>query len=229
MVDGRQGLRYVELALLGTGLTLLFLYAVTRFDAQAGREEAIANFDAAEEIAAVGGEASDSGVPVKELSQVPSDALEPNQALWAENRIVAYRQSLNVGTGALEGVLSIPAVELEVPIFEGTSELALNRGAGRIEGTAAIGGPGNVGIAGHRDGFFRVLKDVQLNDEIIVRSVGETTRYRIAELLIVSPKDVWVLDPTDEATLTLVTCYPFYFVGSAPQRYIVKAVKMESG
>jgi sortase A len=229
MADGRQGLRYVELALLGTGLTLLFLYAVTRFDAQTGREEAIATFDAAEEIAAAGGEAPDSGVPVKELSAVPSDALEPNQTLWAENRIIAYRQSLNVGAGALEGVLSIPAVELEVPIFEGTSELALNRGAGRIEGTAAIGGPGNVGIAGHRDGFFRVLKDVQLNDEIIVRSVGETTRYRIAELLIVSPKDVWVLDPTDEATLTLVTCYPFYFVGSAPQRYIVKAVKTESG
>ena len=121
-------------------------------------------------------------------------------------------------------MLTIPAIKLEVPIFDGTSEIALNRGLGRIEGTAGVGAAGNLGLAGHRDGFFRGLKDVQVGDAIDVESLEGTTRYRITELSIVEPTDVYVHAPTDSATLTLLTCYPFYFVGDAPQRYIVKGV-----
>ena len=121
-------------------------------------------------------------------------------------------------------MLTIPSIELEAPIFDGTSELTLNRGIGRIEGTADVGAAGNLGLAGHRDGFFRGLKDVEVGDTINVESLDGTTRYRITELSIVEPSDVHVLAPTDTATLTLVTCYPFYFIGEAPQRYIVKGV-----
>ena len=81
-----------------------------------------------------------------------------------------------------------------------------------------------MGLAGHRDGFFRVLKDVKIGDMIHVQSLDATTRYRISEIKIVEPTDVYVLDPTQSATVTLVTCYPFYFIGEAPQRYIVKGL-----
>ena len=148
---------------------------------------------------------------------------DPDQSLWGTTRIAAYRDSLTADIAPL-GVLKIPDVDLTVPIFEGTSDLMLNRGVGRIEGTAAVDERGNLGLAGHRDGFFRVLKDVEIGDTIEVQSLDGVTRYRITEFLIVAPEDVYVLAPTDTATLTLVTCYPFYFIGEAPQRYIVKGV-----
>ena len=81
----------------------------------------------------------------------------------------------------------------------------------------------NVGIAGHRDGYFRSLKDVRLGDAVFLRTGGSEERYRVEDILIVDPVDVDVLADTGEPTLTLVTCYPFYFVGSAPQRYIIRA------
>jgi len=119
-------------------------------------------------------------------------------------------------------VLEIPSLKLTVPIFVGTSELQLNRGVGWIEGTAMPGDEGNVGLAGHRDGYFRGLKDLKVGDTIEVESIGRTLRYRVTQLKIVEPTDVSVLDPTDEPSVTLVTCYPFYYVGNAPQRYIVR-------
>jgi sortase A len=93
---------------------------------------------------------------------------------------------------------------------------------GWIEGTAALGVSGNLGLAGHRDGYFRGLKDLKIGDVIEVQTVERTMRYRVDETLIVEPSDVFVLEPTQEPSITLVTCYPFYFVGHAPQRYIVK-------
>jgi sortase A len=88
------------------------------------------------------------------------------------------------------------------------------------------GSAGNVGLAGHRDGFFRGLKDIQPGDEIEVEAIGRIDRYRVERTWIVNPEDVSVLDPTGEPSVTLVTCYPFYFVGSAPQRFIVRAVRI---
>jgi sortase A len=85
------------------------------------------------------------------------------------------------------------------------------------------GTPGNSGLAGHRDGFFRGLKDVTLGDTIELETLQGTQTYRIERTWIVNPSDVWVLDPTPEQSITLVSCYPFYFVGSAPQRFIVRA------
>jgi sortase A len=153
----------------------------------------------------------------------------PDQAAWSEKRQADYRESLAETFDAPPGVLEIPSLKLTVPIFTGTSELVLNRGVGWIEGTAMPGEDGNVGLAGHRDGYFRGLKDLKLGDTIEVQSVGRTLRYRVTALKIVEPTDVSVLDPTDEPSVTLVTCYPFYYVGSAPQRYIVKGTLDRSG
>jgi sortase A len=112
---------------------------------------------------------------------------------------------------------------MQVPVFPGTGEKNLTRGAGRIEGTPALGNPGNTGIAAHRDGYFRALKDLRLGESIFVETLSGEREYRVTDLFIVEPSDIQVLAPTGTDAITLVTCYPFYFVGSAPQRYIVRA------
>lgn len=146
----------------------------------------------------------------------------PDQSTWSTQRQAGYRESLAETFEAPPGVLQIPSLKLTVPIFAGTSELELNRGVGWIEGTTMPGENGNVGLAGHRDGYFRGLKDIKLGDTIEVQSIGRTRLYRVTALKIVEPTDVSVLDPTDQPSVTLVTCYPFYFVGNAPKRYIVR-------
>ena len=110
-----------------------------------------------------------------------------------------------------------------MPILDSTTDLALNRGAGHVEGTAMPGDVGNVGIAAHRDGFFRGLKDIQIGDQIELTTLEGQQTFVVSKLSIVDPYEVSVLDPTDEPVLTLITCYPFYFVGSAPERFIVRA------
>jgi sortase A len=120
-------------------------------------------------------------------------------------------------------VLEVPRLGLTVPVLEGTDELTLNRGVGHVEGTARPGEEGNVGIAGHRDGFFRVLKDVTAGDTIRLVTPGATLEYTVEDTRIVEPEDVQVLDPTSTPVLTLLTCYPFYYVGNAPKRFVVRA------
>jgi len=112
---------------------------------------------------------------------------------------------------------------LEVPVYGDTSDLNLDRGAGHIPGTAQLDQAGNVGIAAHRDGFFRKLKDVELGMDIFIEHGGRTERYKITEISIVTKEESGVLAPTATPSVTLVTCYPFYFVGSAPNRFIVRA------
>ena len=147
----------------------------------------------------------------------------PDVSLWAPKRIHAYKESLTSKLDPPLGVLQIPKLQLVAPVFEGTDDLTLNRGVGRIAGTAQIGDVGNLGIAGHRDGFFRVLKDIQAGDAIELLVANRTMRYRVRQIEIVTPENTGVLASTAESELTLVTCYPFYFVGSAPQRFIVHA------
>ncbi len=112
-------------------------------------------------------------------------------------------------------------------MLPGTDDWTLNRAVGHIEGTSAPGTGGNVGIAGHRDGFFRGLQHISVGNVIEVETRGQLERFRIEQTWIVKPEDVWVIDPTDAPSITLVTCYPFYHIGSAPQRFIVRAVRAE--
>jgi sortase A len=221
-------LRSVELVLVLSGVALLVVYAGARIHAVVGRAEALEAFEVAQSLRATEvSPAVEPGAPA-DVPATLQPTKTPDQSLWGENRREAYGASLGAKVGAPLGVLTIPKIDLSVPIFEGTGEIVLNRGVGRIEGTAKVGQRGNLGIAGHRDGFFRGLKDIAVGDAVDLRTLDGTVRYRVTELLIVEPSDVYVLDPTDHATLTLVTCYPFYFVGDAPQRFIVKAVPQDS-
>ena len=124
------------------------------------------------------------------------------------------------------GRIEIARVGISVVVVEGTDDHILRRSAGHILGTALPGKPGNVGIAGHRDTFFRPLRNIRRNDIITLSTPRGEYRYRVVSTKVVSPSDVAVLDSDGNQILTLVTCYPFYFVGAAPSRFIVRAERV---
>lgn len=150
---------------------------------------------------------------------------EPDLSLWDRERIDAWRRALNAPAPLPLAVLRIPKVRLEVAVLPGTDDFTLNRAVGHVEDTALPGTDGNSGIAGHRDGFFRGLKDIGPGDAIELETLRGKEVYRVERIWVVDPEDVSVLDPTRTRSLTLVTCYPFYHVGPAPQRYVVRAVR----
>ena len=124
---------------------------------------------------------------------------------------------------AVIGRLEIPTLHLVAMVQEGADAGTLRRAVGHIPGTALPGGQGNVGLAGHRDTFFRALRDIRVNDDIELQTQDETFRYVVESTQIVGPREVHVLASDGGQSLTLVTCYPFYYVGSAPKRFIVRA------
>jgi sortase A len=201
-------LRPFEIAAWVAGLGLLGAYVGARYWYAYSYESALASFHAAR---------STSQITQSERHQPSIDT-----STWSRHRIERYQESTR-NSLAPEALLHIPSLQLIVPVFDGTSETNLNRGAGRIEGTARIGEHGNLGIAAHRDGFFRALKDVRVGDALLIERLATTDAYRIAAIHIVGPSDVSVLNPTQTRSVTLVTCYPFYHVGAAPQRFIVRA------
>ena len=124
---------------------------------------------------------------------------------------------------AVLGKIEIQHVGISAMIAEGVDHGTLKRAVGHIPGTALPGQDGNIVLAAHRDTFFRPLRNIQKGDEIALTTWSGAYRYRVESIQIVGPNDVGVLRPTSMPTLTLVTCYPFYFVGSAPKRFIVRA------
>ena len=150
----------------------------------------------------------------------------PDMSLWSEARIEAWKAAQEAGLDDILAVLDAPHLSLQVPGYASASDFDMDRGAGWIPGTARPDEVGNIGIAGHRDGYFRALKDARLGDALRLRTPQGIEQYVIEDISIVDPIDVGVLDPTETKTLTLVTCYPFYFVGSAPQRYIIRAQRV---
>ena len=193
----RNPLIWIERAAWVVGISLLGTYGGMRLWAEEARAQAVEDFHVASLPAA-------------------------DQSLWSHQRVVAYVQAQRAGD-APEALLRIPKLTLEVPVYGDTSDLNLDRGAGRIPGTSGLEQAGNIGIAAHRDGFFRKLKDVELGMDILLEHGGRTQRFHIVEISIVTPEEGAVLAPTAKPSVTLVTCYPFYFVGSAPQRFIVRA------
>jgi sortase A len=125
--------------------------------------------------------------------------------------------------GSLVGRLEIPRLNLSVIAFEGTDGPVLERGAGHLIGSALPGDTGNSVFAAHRDTFFRELRNIRKDDVITTVTSKGSRRYRVNSIDIVDPTETRVLDPTPEPVLTLVTCYPFYYVGNAPRRFIVRA------
>ena len=150
-----------------------------------------------------------------------------DMSLWSQIRVRTYKAALEKETPPTLAILRIPSIKLEVPVHDGTTDAVLDLAAGRIEGTALPGTPGNVGIAAHRDGFFRVLKDLKEGDELVLDTPVAEEHYRVEWIRITTPDDVSVIQPTPGAAVTLVGCYPFYHVGSAPKRFIVRAVPTE--
>ena len=131
--------------------------------------------------------------------------------------------------GSVIGRIEIPRLGVAAVVRAGSDARTLRLAVGYIPGTALPGENGNVGLAGHRDTFFRKLRDINPDDEIRVTTADGVFHYYVQRTNIVNPKDVWVLDPTPTPSLTLVTCYPFSYVGSAPQRFIVRAALRTPG
>jgi sortase A len=211
-----MGLRVAQYTAFALGLALLGWFLVARGQGLLASRSAVENFRRAQE----------GLVEVTRLDRHHSELAETSPvdtSLWSEGRIDAYRRSLVSEPRTPLAILRVPRVGIEVPVFNGSDDWVLDRGAGRIEGTASPGEPGNIGIASHRDGFFRPLKDIAVSDTVILETPHGLTWYQVVDLRIVDPSDVWVLDPTEENVITLVTCYPFYFAGSAPQRFVVRA------
>ena len=152
-------------------------------------------------------------------------SLKPNSAAPAQ---LAPRLPAIAADGLI-GRVEIPRLGVSTVLAEGTDEGVLRRAVGHIPGTALPGQPGNVGIAGDRDTFFRPLRDIRTNDIVLLSTLRGQYCYRVKSTKVVGPDAIDVLAPSTEQTLTLVTCYPFYFVGSAPDRFIVRAERIGGG
>ncbi len=135
----------------------------------------------------------------------------------------AYARRLEAQRTGLLGRLEIPSAKLSVIVAEGTDERTLGHAVGHVAGTALPGEPGNVGLVGHRDTYFRGLEHIRPGDEIRFLAPDGLHRYRVTGTEIVAPGRVDVLDPTRSPALTLVTCYPFHVLGPAPNRFVVRA------
>lgn len=208
----------LEILAWTVGSLALATYGATRYSNYAAHAEGLERFDTAR---------SNRAEMANPTAQ-PNSAAEPlDTSTWSQKRVAEYEQAIQDDV-IPEGVLRISSVRLRVPIYTGTSERNLHRGAGRIEGTARLDEPGNIGIAAHRDGFFRVLEKVSIGDVVSIERMDGVQDYRITDTLIVEPSDVSVLRTTGDSMVTLVTCYPFYFVGAAPKRFIVRAVRIDS-
>jgi sortase A len=212
-------MRLFERILLAIGITLLAIWGALWLDRTSVSRAAVKHFRT--------GEATKLNPTTNSLSDPTSHSIVDFR-LWSVKRIEAYRDSLSQHFYVPLAVLRIPKISLEVPVFNGTDDLTLDRGVGRILGTAKTGQAGNLGIAGHRDGFFRGLKDLNPGDLVELNLPGKSFSYTVSQIRIVEPDDVSVLVRTTEQTLTLVTCFPFYYIGSAPKRYIVTASRQDS-
>jgi sortase A len=204
-------LRKLERLLLIFGVLLLVFYGASRIDQTVLSSAELQRFKAQQPASA------------NQTQSVPLPSATPDFTLWAEQRIKSYQESLAAQFPPAIAILRIPKIHVEVPVLEGTDDLSLNRGVGHVASTAYPGENGNMAIAGHRDGFFRGLKDIALGDTVEMVTPERTETYVIDRIVIVEPSDVSVLEPRAHPSLTLITCYPFYFVGSAPKRYIVQA------
>jgi sortase A len=204
-------MRWIERLLLLIGLVCLGTVAYAYFDAR---------FTAREE-----GRRLDEAIRERRSQTVqPASVTDSFTQLTPK----AETQPPKLAEGELVGRIEIPRVGVSAIILEGVESSTLRRGVGHIPGTDFPFQNGNVGIAGHRDSFFRALKDIGKNDIVELTTPEGSWRYRVEWTRIVSPQDTGVLAEAGAPALTLVTCYPFYYVGSAPKRFIVRAQRIDA-
>ena len=195
-----------ERAAWGIGLVCIGLWGFLRFEGVSGARYELERFAVLQ-------------------ASTPLATTTPDLSLWDPERIAAWRRSLSEPAPPPLAVLRIPKLRLEVAVLPGTDDFTLNRAVGHVEDTALPGTDGNSGIAGHRDGFFRGLKDIALDDLIELETLRGKETYRVERTWVVTPTDISVLEATPTRSITLITCYPFYHIGPAPQRFIVRAVR----
>ena len=206
--------RFTQRVLLAVGLTLLIAFFAVLAYREVGSRLAVRSFHRAE---------NPEPSVVTPAAPLALSTAPPDYSLWSNKRIAGFQDSLAKQFAPPVALLRIPKLKVDVAVFDGTDELILNRGVGRIIGSARVGQTGNVnvGIAGHRDGFFRCLKDIAVGDIVMLSEPSTHTVYYVDQIEIVTPDDVSVLAPRAAPSITLVTCYPFYYSGDAPQRFIV--------
>jgi sortase A len=146
-----------------------------------------------------------------------------DQRIDAQEQHTVSPSASAVKEGDALGRIKIPRLGLSVVVLQGTTSKTLLLGVGHIEGTALPGEAGNIGIAGHRDTYFRGLKDIRRDDEILLQTATGVVRYDVDWIQITAPGDGGIVLPSTESALTLVTCYPFHYIGAAPERYVVHA------
>jgi sortase A len=191
----------LEIAFWVIGLALTAVYGIARVDARVAGSRDVASF---------------------------RSVTDPDARLWSASRRQSWLRSPRPADGELVGVLVIHSLQIEAPLYADTSELHLNRGVGLIARMARPEEGGNTGIAGHRDGFFRRLGAIQQGSAIELITRSAAYRYRVASTEIVERSDGRPLQPSGRPMVTLVTCHPFYFVGSAPNRFVVRGVLVSS-
>jgi sortase A len=206
----------VERTAWAAGSALLIAYAAAQWHFARSHEAGLRQFDTVRQQAEAHVKPAAPLTPAAPLS-----AVSPDMTTWSAGRVSAYRAAVSLS--APEAVLRITSIDLEVPVYPGVTESNLNRGAAWIEGTAALGASGNTGLAAHRDGYFRALRGISVGDRIELQTLLRTRLYTVDDISIVEPEQVQVLAPTADERLTLVTCYPFYIVGPAPKRFVVRA------
>ncbi len=206
-------LRTVDRILLFAGLAMLSVCAVAYLDGTIHARLAVREYK--RELAQTEEIRASSNIPPPRQGDVTLSTKKERQH---------HVPALGIRSGELIALLRIPRLGVEVPVFDGTDSRTLNRGVGRIPGTALPGENGNLGIAGHRDRFFRPLQKIEPTDTIQLITNSGTYTYAVDSLQIVDGDDVSVLKGESTPALTLVTCYPFFFVGSAPRRFIAHAV-----
>jgi sortase A len=193
----------LEIALLLIGIAALTVYGLLEFDQMRGQADLRAQFENAE-----------TSLPTELPGDAPQEALEDNTPALSEKAL---------------GRLTSERIGLDVMIAEGVDHKTLRRAAGRIPGTARLDSEGNVGIAAHRDTFFRPLRKIETGDVLEIETYQRRYRYRVEWTAVVDPHDVQFLKPSSASELTLVTCFPFYYVGPAPRRFIVRATRVDDG
>lgn len=195
----------LEIALLLIGIATLTAYALLEFDQARGQADLRAQFESAEAEASL--------LPAELPGESPTQEKLPDLG----------------PPGTALGRLTSERIGLDVMIAEGVDYKTLRRAAGRIPGTARLDSEGNIGIAAHRDTFFRPLRNIEKGDVLEMETYQGSYRYRVDWTAVVDPSDVQFLNASSASELTLVTCYPFYYVGPAPQRFIVRATRVDDG
>ena len=192
---GRSSLRWLERASMATGIATAVVFCCMTLPAIVARVQTIPS------------------VPSKDGDVIPAAALGS-----------AYLKGAgSIAEGTRTGTITVPQLHLSAPVIEGVGDSDLRRGVGHVPGSASSGGLGNMVLAAHRDTVFRSLRGIQKGMDIQVSGAEGTFHYQVDSLQVVAPDRLDVLDISDRPQVTLITCYPFNFIGSAPMRFIVKA------